>query len=52
VIADIKEKYQGSPREIAVRIINYIRGIKSKNWIRNNRITNRAKSAWRNKGLL
>ncbi|MDR0861073.1 MAG: hypothetical protein LBO09_09225 [Candidatus Peribacteria bacterium] len=52
VIADIKEKYKGSPREVAVRIINYIRGIKSKNWIRNNRLTNRAKSARRNKGLL
>ncbi|MDR3169364.1 MAG: hypothetical protein LBU27_06500 [Candidatus Peribacteria bacterium] len=52
VIAKIKKEFNGSPREIAVRIVNYLRGIKSKNWVNNNRLTNRVKSAWRNKGLL
>ncbi|MDR0607664.1 MAG: hypothetical protein LBG52_04910 [Candidatus Peribacteria bacterium] len=52
VIAKIKKKFRGSPQEIAIRIVNYLRGIKSKNWIKNNRLTNRVKSAWRDKGLL
>jgi hypothetical protein len=52
VIKDIKAKFAGNPKEIATRIINYLLGTRSKNWLKNNRLANRMKAGWRNKGVL
>ena len=52
VINNIKTKFKGNAKEIATRIINYLIGTQSKNWLKNNRLGNRMKAGRRNKGLL